>query len=50
MDDDEREAIRFEGLAPDDPAVLAALDLVRWELELLGYGNLSSSTYSSASG
>jgi hypothetical protein len=35
MDDDEREAIRAEGLDPDDPAVRAALDLVRWELELL---------------
>ena len=36
MDDDEREAIRAEGLDPDDPAVRAALDLVRWEVELLG--------------
>ena len=34
MDDDEREAIRAEGLDPDDPAVRAAIDLVRWELEL----------------
>ena len=32
MDDDEREAIRAEGLDPDDPAVRAGLDLVRWEL------------------
>jgi hypothetical protein len=32
MDDDEREAIPSEGLNPDDPAVVAALDLVRWEL------------------
>jgi hypothetical protein len=38
MDDDEREAIRAEGLDPDNPAVRAALDLVRWELELLRYG------------
>jgi len=38
MDDDEREAIRAEGLDPDDPAVRSALDLVRWELELLRYG------------
>jgi hypothetical protein len=30
MDDIEREAIRAEGLNPDDPAVIAALDLVRW--------------------
>ena len=35
MDDDEREAIRAEGLDPDNPAVRAALELVRWELELL---------------
>jgi hypothetical protein len=33
--DPEAEAIRAEGLDPDDPAVRAALDLVRWELELL---------------
>jgi len=38
MDDEEREALRAEGLDPDDPAVRAALDLVRWELDLLGYG------------
>lgn len=36
MDDEQREAIRAEGLDPDDPAVRSALDLVRWELELLG--------------
>jgi hypothetical protein len=36
MDNDEREAIRAEGLDPDDPAVQAAIDLVHWELELLG--------------
>jgi hypothetical protein len=35
MDDDEREAIRAEGLDPDDPAVVSALDMVRWELQLL---------------
>lgn len=34
MDEVEREAIRAEGLDPDDPAVLEAVDLVRWELEL----------------
>jgi len=34
MDDIEREAIRAEGLDPDDPAVIAAIDLVRWELSL----------------
>jgi hypothetical protein len=34
MDDDEREAVRGEGFDPDDPAVVAAIDLVRWELSL----------------
>jgi hypothetical protein len=34
MDDIEREAIRAEGYDPDDPAVVAAIDLVRWELSL----------------
>jgi hypothetical protein len=34
VDDIEREAIRAEGLEPDDPAVIAAIDLVRWELSL----------------
>jgi hypothetical protein len=38
MDDDEREAVRAEGLDPDDPAVVAALDLVRWELSLYRSG------------
>ena len=36
MDDDEREACYAGGLDPDNPAVQAAVDLVRWELELLG--------------
>jgi hypothetical protein len=31
----ERQAIRAEGLDPDDPAVVAAIDMVRWELSLL---------------
>ncbi|GAB4710590.1 hypothetical protein MOKP122_48190 [Mycobacterium avium subsp. hominissuis] len=35
MDENERKAIRAEGLDPDDPAVRSALELVRWELELL---------------
>jgi hypothetical protein len=26
--------LRDEGLDPDDPAVIAAIDLVRWELSL----------------
>jgi hypothetical protein len=34
VDDDERQALRAEGLDPDDPAVIAAIDLVRWELSL----------------
>jgi len=34
VDDDERQALRAEGLDPDDPAVIAATDLVRWELSL----------------
>jgi hypothetical protein len=36
VDDDERQALRAEGLDPDDPAVIAAIDLVRWELSLIG--------------
>lgn len=35
MDDIERDALRAEGLDPDDPAVVAAIDFVRWELQLL---------------
>ena len=27
-------AVRAEGLDPDDPAVVAAIDMVRWELSL----------------
>ncbi|WP_322859542.1 hypothetical protein U8D42_17290 [Mycobacterium europaeum] len=34
MDDYEREVIRAEGYDPEDLAVRAAIDLVRWELEL----------------
>jgi hypothetical protein len=34
VDDDERRALRDEGLDPNDPAVIAAIDLVRWELSL----------------
>jgi hypothetical protein len=29
-----KRAVRAEGLDPDDPAVIAAIDLVRWELSL----------------
>lgn len=35
MNDIEREAFRAEGLDPDDPEMVAAIDLVRWELQLL---------------
>lgn len=35
MDELDCAAVRAEGLDPDDPAVVAALDLVRWELSLL---------------
>jgi hypothetical protein len=34
VDDDERQALRDQGLNPDNPAVIAAIDLVRWELSL----------------
>jgi hypothetical protein len=34
VDDEERAARLAEGLDPDDPAVIAAIDLVRWELSL----------------
>jgi hypothetical protein len=40
MDDIEREAIRAEGLDPDDPGVRTALDLVRWEMELVATSTL----------
>jgi hypothetical protein len=35
-DHGEFEAIRSEGLDPDDPAVVTAIDFVRWELSMLG--------------
>jgi hypothetical protein len=34
VESEEAEAVRAEGLNPDDPAVIAAIDLVRWELSL----------------
>jgi hypothetical protein len=34
VDDDEHQALQAEGLDPDGPAVIAAIDLVRWELSL----------------
>lgn len=36
MDETEKEAIRDEGLDPDDPLVVEALALVALELALLG--------------
>jgi hypothetical protein len=36
VDDDERDALRAERLDPDDPAVIAAIDLVLWELSPYG--------------
>jgi hypothetical protein len=35
MDDEDAQALRAEGLDHDDPAVVAAIDMVRWELLLL---------------
>jgi hypothetical protein len=34
MDAEHAEAVRAEGLDPDDPDVRTAIDLVRWELSL----------------
>jgi hypothetical protein len=36
MDDEDAQALRTEGLDPDDVAVIAAIDVVRWELSLGG--------------
>lgn len=36
MDFEERLALIGEGVDPDDAAVMTALDMVRWELQLLG--------------
>ena len=35
VDDEDAQALRAEGYDPDDPAVAAAIDIVRWELSLL---------------
>jgi hypothetical protein len=35
VDAEEARALRAEGLDPDDPAVRAGIDLVRWELSML---------------
>jgi hypothetical protein len=38
VDADEAQAVRAEGFDPDDPAVVAAMDRVRWDLSpLLGF-------------
>ena len=42
VDYEERQALRAEGLDPDDPAVIAAIDMVRWELDLLGHTRRAS--------
>jgi hypothetical protein len=34
VDDDERQELQAEGLNPDDPAFIAAIDVVRWEFSL----------------
>jgi hypothetical protein len=36
MDEIEREAIRAEDLDHDDPALVCAIDMVRWELSMDG--------------
>ena len=35
MDADERQELLAEGLDPDDPTVIVAIDLARWELSLI---------------
>ncbi|MFV8233993.1 hypothetical protein [Mycolicibacterium fortuitum] len=35
MEAEDRAELRAAGLDPDDPQVVAAIDLVRWELSLL---------------
>ena len=44
MDEIERIGIRSEGLDPDDPAIVTAIDFVRWELSMLSSVNRSPST------
>ena len=36
VDAEERQALVDNGLDLDDPGMVAAIDLVRWELSLLG--------------
>jgi hypothetical protein len=47
MDDVDREAIRAEGLDPDDPVIMRAIDLVRWELPLY-FGDEDTSDHPSS--
>ena len=35
VDDEEYEALRAEAFDPDEPVVVAAIDMVRWEPSLL---------------
>jgi hypothetical protein len=50
MDAEEHPALRVQGLHADDPAVILAIDLVRWEMSLAGddrgeYGNYRPQVY-----
>jgi hypothetical protein len=42
VDAEEAQAVRAEGLDPDDPAVVVALDLVRWDLSLVRVPGVAS--------
>ena len=44
MEDEEREALRDEGLDPDDPTVVGAMTLVRLELSLLSDATRTTDT------
>lgn len=35
VDSEERRVLVADGLDPDDPSVIAAIDMVRWELSML---------------
>jgi hypothetical protein len=35
VDDEDAQALRAEGFDPENPAVVAEIDMVRWELSLL---------------
>ncbi|MHC9295308.1 hypothetical protein ACRCUN_22830 [Mycobacterium sp. LTG2003] len=39
MDEQDRQILLAEGLDPDDPQVIAAIDLVRWDLSLVFSGD-----------